>query len=92
MPKLKKHLFATEIICFSWEYFTKARKLITLVDCSSSVCPIVLVKSSRYTRVILHHLSAGENSKTKPAFTKYGAKHTKGSSIRILLPLMSEMP
>ena len=30
-------------------------------------------------------------SKIKPAFTKYGAKHTQGSSIKILLPSMCEM-
>ena len=69
----------------------KRRKFITLANCSSSVFPIVLVKSPRYTRIILCCESTGENSKIKPAFTKYGAKHTQGCWIRILLPSMSEM-
>ena len=59
----------------------KTRKLITLANCSSSVRTIVLVKSSWYTRIILCYVSEGENSKIKPAFAKYEAKHTQGSSV-----------
>ena len=33
-----------------------------------------------------------DNSEIKPAFTKYGAKHTQGSSTGILSPSMSELP
>ena len=73
-------------------FLPKTQKLIRLAKCLSSVCPIVLVKCSGYTRMILCYVSAGENRKMKPAFTKYGAKHTEGSSNRILLPSMSEMP
>ena len=79
----KKYPFATKIICFYRNIPQKTRKYITLANCSSSV---------GYTRFILCYVSAEENSKIKPAFTKYGAKHTQCSSIRILLPSMSEMP
>ena len=41
----------------------KTQKLITLAKCSSSVCPIVLVKCSGYTRIILCYVSTRENRK-----------------------------
>ena len=69
----------------------KTRKSVTLANCSSSFsdCP------GRKFRVYLKHsfyVSSGDNSEIKPAFTKYGAKHTKGSSTGILSPSMSELP
>ena len=59
-------------MCFHWNIPPKTRKLITLANCSSSVCLIVLVKSTGYTRTIFCYVSAGENSKSKPAFAEYG--------------------
>ena len=70
----------------------KTRKSVTLANCSGSFCLIVLVESSGYTRNILCYVSSGGNSEIKPAFTKYGAKHTQGSSTGILSPSMSELP
>ena len=40
---------------------------------------------------ILCYVSSGDNSEIKPAFTKCGAKHTQGSSTRILSPSVSEL-
>ena len=45
-----------------------------------------------HTLNILCYVSSGDNSEIKPAFTKYGAKHTQGSSTGILSPSMSELP
>ena len=39
-----------------------------------------------------HSLLRIIRSEIKPAFTKYGAKHTQGSSTGILSPSMSELP
>ena len=45
--------------------------------------PIVLIKVSGYTRSILCYIPARENSEIKPAFTKYGVKHTHGSFMEL---------